>query len=113
LASNFEKGGNLTFKKMLAKKIKKGIKTRRIHTYFKSVEKVLKNCTQKTQSIERTSQDAAPIYIYLLSVVQTLKHLWRPNLEIYGLEAFNNHKILGEMAGLRITMEKEVKYDIK
>jgi hypothetical protein len=45
--------------------------------------------------------------------VQTLKHLWRPNLEIYGLEAFNNHKILGEMAGLRITMEKEVKYDIK
>jgi hypothetical protein len=27
---------------MLAKKIKKGIKTRRIHTYFKSVEKVLK-----------------------------------------------------------------------
>jgi hypothetical protein len=46
-------------------------------------------------------------------VVQTLKHLWRPNLEIYGLEAFNNHKILGEMAGLRITMEKEVKYDIK
>lgn len=44
---------------------------------------------------------------------ETLKHLWRPNLEIYGLEDFNNHKILGEMAGLRITREKEVKYDIK
>jgi len=44
---------------------------------------------------------------------ETLKHLWRPNLEIYGLEDFHNHKILGEMAGLRITKMKTVKYDTK
>jgi len=44
---------------------------------------------------------------------ETLKNLWRPNLEIYGLEAFTNHKILGDMAGLRITKGKVVKYDIK
>jgi len=44
---------------------------------------------------------------------ETLKNLWKPNLEIYGLEAFNTNKILGEMAGLRITKEKCVKYDIK
>jgi len=44
---------------------------------------------------------------------ETLKHLWKPNLEIYGLEDFQNHKILGEMAGLRITVKKDVKYDIK
>lgn len=44
---------------------------------------------------------------------ETLKHLWRPNLEIYGLEDFHNHKILGEMAGLRITKTKVIKYDTK
>ena len=44
---------------------------------------------------------------------KTLKHLWRPNLEIYGLEDFHNHKILGEMAGLRISKKKVIKYDTK
>ena len=57
---------------------------------------------------------------------QTLEELWKPNLEIYGLEVtryswpligplkeFTNHKILGAMAGLRITKNKWVKYDTK
>jgi len=44
---------------------------------------------------------------------ETLKHLWKPNLEIYGLEDFRTHKILGEMAGLRITKSKFIKYDTK
>jgi len=44
---------------------------------------------------------------------ETLEQLWRPNLEIYGLEEFTNHKILGQMAGLRITKNKWVKYDTK
>ena len=47
------------------------------------------------------------------TIFQTLDHLWRPNLEIYGLEDFQKHKILGEMAGLRITKDKRIKYDIK
>ena len=42
-----------------------------------------------------------------------MKHLWKPNLEIYGLEDFQTHKILGEMAGLRITENKEIKYDTR
>jgi len=44
---------------------------------------------------------------------ETMKHLWKPNLEIYGLEDFTTHKVLGEMAGLRITKEKYIKYDTK
>ena len=42
-----------------------------------------------------------------------MKHLWKPNLEIYGLEDFTLHKVLGEMAGLRITKQKYIKYDTK
>ena len=58
--------------------------------------------------------------------LQTLEELWKPNLEIYGLEVtryswplicplkeFTSHKILGAMAGLRITKNKWVKYDTK
>ena len=49
------------------------------------------------------------LYIFF----QTIKSLWKPNLEIYGLEDFQTHKILGEMAGLRITNKKIIKYDMK
>lgn len=45
--------------------------------------------------------------------VETIKSLWKPSLEIYGLEKFSTNEVLGEMAGLRITKFKEVKYDIK
>jgi hypothetical protein len=55
LASKIEKDDNMTKKIFLGQKIQTGIKTRRIHADFKSVEKVLKKYTQKMQSIERTS----------------------------------------------------------
>jgi len=45
--------------------------------------------------------------------VQTINSLWTPSLEIYGLEEFSTNKVLGEMAGLRITKSKLIKYDIK
>ena len=47
------------------------------------------------------------------NISQTIKSLWKPNLEIYGLEDFQTHKILGEMAGLRVTNKKIIKYDMK
>ena len=65
---------------------------------------------------ENTEEAEVRIYhnLFILYITfQTLNHLWRPNLEIYGLEDFQKHKILGEMAGLRITKDKRIKYDIK
>merc|ERR1712018_718637 len=44
---------------------------------------------------------------------ETLNLLWKPNLEIYGLQEFKKHHILGEMAGLRVSRSKEVTFDIK
>jgi len=44
---------------------------------------------------------------------ETLKLLWKPNLEIYGLQEFKKHHILSEMAGLRISRSKDVTFDIK
>ena len=37
---------------------------------------------------------------------ETLKLLWKPNLEIYGLQEFKKHNILSEMAGLRVSRSK-------
>jgi len=44
---------------------------------------------------------------------ETLDQLWKPNLEIYGLQEFKKHNILNEMAGLRISRSKRVTFDIK
>lgn len=44
---------------------------------------------------------------------ETIKELWKPNLEIYGLEHYETHKILGRMAGLRVTKQRRIKYDTK
>jgi len=44
---------------------------------------------------------------------ETLKLLWKPNLEIYGLQEFKKQNILSEMAGLRISRSKVVTFDIK
>ena len=45
---------------------------------------------------------------------QTLMmYLWKPNLEIYGLEHVQNHQVFGDMAGLRVSKNKTIKYDSK
>jgi hypothetical protein len=47
-AWKFEKSTNMIFKtKFFLKKIKKGVKNAEFHADFKSVEKVVKKCTQK------------------------------------------------------------------
>jgi hypothetical protein len=49
LASKFEKSTNMTFKKFFVDKIKKVSKNAEFHADFKSVEKVLKIFTKKSQ----------------------------------------------------------------
>merc|ERR1719242_1227256 len=39
---------------------------------------------------------------------ETLEQLWRPNLEIYGLEEFTNHKILGQMAVSQYPFDRHI-----
>ena len=68
----------------------------------------------KGENTEEAEVECSKLLLFLIiTQFQTLKHLWKPNLEIYGLEGFHNHKILGEMAGLRITKTKVIKYDTK
>jgi len=46
--------------------------------------------------------------------IETLMmYLWKPNLEIYGLEHVQTHQVLGDMAGLRVSKNKTIKYDSK
>ena len=67
----------------------------------------------ETTEEAEVSRDDVKINTVHINYLQTIKHLWKPNLEIYGLEDIKTHKILGEMAGLRITKQKFIKYDTK
>ena len=63
---------------------------------------------------DRGSRGALPALLLVSAdLLQMLEELWKPNLEIYGLEEFTTPHILGKMAGLRITKNKWVKYDSK
>ena len=44
---------------------------------------------------------------------ETLKYLWYPELEIYGLENFNLHRVLKEMSGVRIIKNKTIHYELR
>ena len=44
---------------------------------------------------------------------ETLKYLWYPELEIYGLETFTRQKVLKEMSGVRIMKNKTINYELK
>ena len=41
-----------------------------------------------------------------------LKHLWYPELEIYGIESFRAYKVLREMSGLRIRKDQTINYEL-
>lgn len=43
---------------------------------------------------------------------ETLKYLWYPELEIYGLETFTRQKVLKEMSGVRIMKNKTINYEL-
>ena len=44
---------------------------------------------------------------------ETLKYLWYPELEIYGLEDFNLHRVLKEMSGVRIIKNQTIHYELR
>ena len=44
---------------------------------------------------------------------QNLKHLWYPELEIYGIESFRAYTVLREMSGLRIKKDQTINYELK
>jgi len=43
---------------------------------------------------------------------ETLKYIWYPELEIYGLETFNRQRVLKEMSGVRIRKNKTINYEL-
>jgi len=43
---------------------------------------------------------------------ETLKYIWYPELEIYGLETFDHQRVLKEMSGVRIRKNKTINYEL-
>ena len=44
---------------------------------------------------------------------ETIKDLWYPDLEIYGLEKFDLQKVLKEMSGVRIIKNQSIDYELR
>ena len=44
---------------------------------------------------------------------ETLKYIWYPELEIYGLETFDRQRVLKEMSGVRVRKNKTINYELK
>ena len=43
---------------------------------------------------------------------ESLKYMWYPELEIYGLERFGRQRVLKEMSGVRIVKNKTIHYEL-
>ena len=43
---------------------------------------------------------------------ETLRYIWYPELEIYGLETFGRQSVLKEMSGVRIMKNKTINYEL-
>lgn len=43
---------------------------------------------------------------------ESLKYIWYPELEIYGLEKFGRQRVLKEMSGVRIRKNKTINYEL-
>merc|ERR1711899_582400 len=43
---------------------------------------------------------------------ETLRYIWYPELEIYGLETFGRQRVLKEMSGVRIRKNKSIHYEL-
>ena len=44
---------------------------------------------------------------------QNLKHLWYPELEIYGLERFRRYTVLKEMSGIQLKKDRTIYYELR
>ena len=43
---------------------------------------------------------------------ESLKYIWYPELEIYGLDTFGRQRVLKEMSGVRIIKNKTITYEL-
>ena len=43
---------------------------------------------------------------------ELLKHIWYPELEIYGLDTFGRQRVLKEMSGVRVIKNKTITYEL-
>ena len=43
---------------------------------------------------------------------ETLKYVWYPELEIYGLETFGRLRVLKDMSGVRLRKNKTINYEL-
>ena len=43
---------------------------------------------------------------------ESLKYIWYPELEIYGLERFGRQRVLKEMSGVRIRRNRTIHYEL-
>merc|ERR1719187_1958347 len=43
---------------------------------------------------------------------ETLRYIWYPELEIYGLETFGRQSVLKEMSGVRVRRNKTINYEL-
>ncbi len=43
---------------------------------------------------------------------ESLKYIWYPELEIYGLERFGRQRVLKEMSGVRIRKNQTIHYEL-
>ena len=43
---------------------------------------------------------------------ETLRYVWYPELEIYGLETFGRQSVLKEMSGVRVMKNKTINYEL-
>jgi len=43
---------------------------------------------------------------------ESLRYMWYPELEIYGLERFGRQRVLKEMSGVRIRKNKTIHYEL-
>ena len=64
----------------------------------------------------RRGETVVPTFIILMQEVnespETLKYLWYPELEIYGLETFGRQRVLKEMSGVRMGKNKTINYEL-
>ena len=71
---------------------------------------------KKHQNHSHDRYQLAPNYLFGLQEVnvspESLKYIWYPELEIYGLEKFGRQRVLKEMSGVRIRKNKTIHYEL-
>jgi len=67
---------------------------------------------QINQSAPEWSEDRTGPQDQVNESPESLKYIWYPELEIYGLELFGRQRVLKEMSGVRIRKNKTINYEL-